>query len=104
MILPAIPLPFYLILSAVVFSIGLLGVMTKQNGVRLLMCVELMLNSANINLVAFSSYNNDITGQVFVLFTIALAAAEAAIGFGIFMAVYRMKNRIDLNDFNILRW
>ncbi|WP_292486091.1 F420H2 dehydrogenase subunit FpoK [Methanohalobium sp.] len=104
MILPAIPLPFYLILSTVVFSIGLLGIMTKQNGVRLLMCVELMLNSANINLVAFSSYNNDITGQVFVLFTIALAAAEAAIGFGIFMAVYRMKYRIELNDFNILRW
>ena len=70
----AVPLSFYLVLSAILFSVGLYGIMTQRNGIRILMCVELMLNSANINLVAFSSYNNDLSGQVFALFSIALAA------------------------------
>ncbi|ABE52209.1 F420H2 dehydrogenase subunit FpoK [Methanococcoides burtonii] len=99
-----IPLNWYLALSAIVFSIGLYGLMTHKNGIRMLMCVELMLNSANINLVAFSSYNNDMTGQVFALFSIALAAAEAAIGFAILMSIYRMRDMIDVDKLNILRW
>jgi NADH-quinone oxidoreductase subunit K len=65
-----IPLTYYLILSSIVFTIGLYGIMSQRNGVRLLMSVELMLNSANINLVAFSSYNDDMSGQVFTLFSI----------------------------------
>ncbi|MBP2030985.1 NADH-quinone oxidoreductase subunit K [Methanohalophilus levihalophilus] len=99
-----IPLNFYLALSAIVFSIGLYGFMTQKNGIRILMCVELMLNSANINLVAFSSYNDDMTGQVFALFAIALAAAEAAIGFAIMMSIYKMRDSINLDDLNVLRW
>ena len=68
------------------------------------MCVELMLNAANINLVAFSSYNGDLTGQVFALFSISLAAAEAAIGFAILMSIYRVRDMINLDKINVLRW
>ncbi|RNI11758.1 NADH-quinone oxidoreductase subunit NuoK [Methanohalophilus sp. RSK] len=99
-----IPLNWYLALSAIIFSIGLYGFISQKNGIRILMCVELMLNSANINLVAFSSYNDDMSGQVFALFSIALAAAEAAIGFAIMMSIYRMRDAINLDELNLLRW
>jgi NADH:ubiquinone oxidoreductase subunit K len=99
-----IPIELYIGLSAIIFSIGLYGLMTQRNGIRILMSVELMLNAANINLVAFSSYNADLTGQVFVLYSIALAACEAAIGFAILMAIFKMKNTINLDSINILRW
>ncbi|WP_292462271.1 F420H2 dehydrogenase subunit FpoK [Methanolobus sp.] len=99
-----IPVELYIGLSVVIFSIGLYGFMTQRNGVRMLMCVELMLNSANINLVAFSSYHGNLTGQVFVLYVIALAAAEAVVGFAILMSIFRMKDMIDLDKINILRW
>ncbi|WP_319508315.1 F420H2 dehydrogenase subunit FpoK [uncultured Methanolobus sp.] len=99
-----IPIVAYLALSAVIFSIGLYGLMTQRSGIRILMCVELMLNAANLNLVVFSSYNGDLTGQVFTLFSIALAACEAAIGFAILMSIYRMKDTISLETINILRW
>nr|WP_321496180.1 F420H2 dehydrogenase subunit FpoK [uncultured Methanolobus sp.] len=99
-----IPIALYLAVSAIIFSIGLYGLMTQRSGIRILMCVELMLNSANLNLVAFSSYHHDLTGQVFALFSIALAACEAAIGFAILMALYRMKDTISLDHINILRW
>lgn len=99
-----IPLFYYLALSAIIFSIGLFGFMAQKSGIRMLMCVELMLNAANINLVAFSSYNGDLTGQVFALYSIALAAAEAAIGFAILMSIYRVRDMINLDKLNILRW
>ncbi|MCS3923195.1 F420H2 dehydrogenase subunit FpoK [Methanosalsum natronophilum] len=99
-----IGLEHYLILSAIIFSIGLYGLMTLNNGIRLMMCIELMLNAAIINLVAFSAYSHDITGQVFALFVIALAAAEAAIGLAIMLAIYRIRDDIELNEINILRW
>jgi NADH-quinone oxidoreductase subunit K len=99
-----IPIELYIGLAAVIFSIGLYGFMTQRNGVRMLMCVELMLNSANINLVAFSSYHGNLTGQVFTLYVIALAAAEAVVGFAILMSIFRMKDMIDLDKINILRW
>jgi NADH-quinone oxidoreductase subunit K len=99
-----IPIELYIGLSAIIFSIGLYGIMTQRNGIRILMSIELMLNAANINLVAFSSYNADLTGQVFALYSIALAACEAAIGFAILMAIFKMKNTINLDSINILRW
>ncbi|WP_292469201.1 F420H2 dehydrogenase subunit FpoK [Methanolobus sp.] len=99
-----IPIAFYLALAAIIFTIGLYGLMTQRSGIRVLMCVELMLNAANLNLVVFSSYNGDLTGQVFALFSIALAACEAAIGFAILMSIYRMKDTISLETINILRW
>ncbi|MFW5986779.1 MAG: F420H2 dehydrogenase subunit FpoK [Methanohalophilus sp.] len=99
-----IPLNWYLALSAIIFAIGLYGFISQKNGIRILMCVELMLNAANINLVAFSTYNDDMSGQVFALFSIALAAAEAAIGFAIMVSIYRMRDAINLDELNLLRW
>ncbi|KXS42621.1 NADH-quinone oxidoreductase subunit NuoK [Methanolobus zinderi] len=99
-----IPVELYIGLAVIIFTIGLYGFMTQRSGIRMLMSVELMLNSANLNLVAFSSYNADLTGQVFALYSIALAACEAAIGFAILMAIFRMKDTINLDSFNVLRW
>lgn len=99
-----IPLVAYLAVAAIIFTIGLFGFVTQKSGIRMLMCVELMLNAANINFVAFSSYHSDLTGQVFALFSIALAAAEAAIGFAILMSLYKLKDTINLDKLNILRW
>ena len=94
----------YLIISAVIFTIGAYGIITQRSGIKILMCIELMLNSANLNLVAFSSFNNNATGQVFALFSVAIAAAEAAIGFAILVALFRVRDTINLDNINILRW
>lgn len=94
----------YLIVSAVIFTIGCYGIITQRSGIKILMCIELMLNSANLNLVAFSSFNNDASGQVFALFSIAIAAAEAAIGFAVLVALFRVRDTINLDNINILRW
>jgi len=94
----------YLIISAVIFTIGSYGIITQRSGIKILMCIELMLNSANLNLVAFSSFNDNASGQVFALFSIARAAAEAAIGFAILVALFRVRDTINLDNINILRW
>ncbi|MCX9011838.1 MAG: F420H2 dehydrogenase subunit FpoK [Candidatus Methanoperedens sp.] len=94
----------YLLISAIIFTVGAYGLITQRSGIKILMCIELMLNSANINLVAFSSFNNNATGQVFALFSIAIAAAEAAIGFAILVALFRVRDTINLDNINILRW
>ncbi|OPY33055.1 MAG: F(420)H(2) dehydrogenase subunit K [Methanomassiliicoccales archaeon PtaU1.Bin124] len=99
-----IPLNWFLILSACLFVIGLAGVLIKRNAIVVLMSIELMLNAANINLVAFSVYNNDPTGQVLALFSIGLAAAEVAIGLAILLNLNRLRDTVDLNDLTILRW
>ncbi len=94
----------YLLISAILFTVGAYGIITQRNGIKILMCIELMLNSANLNLVAFSSFNNNSTGQVFALFSIAIAAAEAAIGFAILVALFRVRDTINLDNINVLRW
>ncbi len=101
-----IPLVNYLILSAVLFAIGAYGVLTKKNAVRVLMAIEIMMNAAIINLVAFSVYMpfGNITGQVFALFAIAIAAAEAVIGLAIFILIFRVHKTIDLNELRRMRW
>ncbi|NOQ28767.1 MAG: NADH-quinone oxidoreductase subunit NuoK [Methanosarcinales archaeon] len=99
-----IPLQYYLLLAGILFAIGAYGIMTLSNGIRLLMCVELMLNAANMNLIAFSTHINDVSGQVFALFSIALAAAEAAVGFAIILMVYRLRAEIDIENIKLLRW
>jgi len=99
-----VPLNYYLLLSGILFAIGIYGIISQRNGIRILMCLEILLNSANLNLVAFSSYHGNSTGQVFTLFSIAIAAAEAAIGFAILIALFRVRDTIDLHDINILRW
>lgn len=95
---------FYLILGAILFTIGVLGVLTRRNAVVILMCIELMLNSVNLTFVAFSRYLASMTGQVFVLMTVAVAAAEVAVGLGLVIALYRQKNTADIDDINILKW
>ncbi|MCL7474707.1 MAG: F420H2 dehydrogenase subunit FpoK [Methanosarcinales archaeon] len=99
-----LPVSYYLIVSAIVFSIGVYGVMTLRSGIMIMMCVELMLNAANINLVAFSAHFSQVNGHVFVLFSIALAAAEAAIGFAILMNIFRSRSNVNIDNINILRW
>jgi NADH-quinone oxidoreductase subunit K len=95
---------FYLALSATLFTIGVVGVLTRRNAIVILMCIELMLNSVNLTFVAFSRYLASMTGQIFVLMTVAVAATEVAIGLGLIIALYRQKKTADIDDANILKW
>ena len=99
-----VPMEYYLLLSSGIFCIGLFGVLTRRNALYFLMSVELMLNAANINLVAFSFYWGNLTGQTFALFAIALAAAEVAVGIGIILTLYRNFDDIDVMKAATLRW
>jgi NADH-quinone oxidoreductase subunit K len=94
----------YLILSAFLFSAGVYGVLARKNAVLVLMSIELMLNAVNINLIAFSRYHGDTVGQVFALFVIAVAAAEAAVGLGIIIAFYRNKETVNIDEMQLMRW
>ncbi|WP_123533171.1 NADH-quinone oxidoreductase subunit NuoK [Halosimplex salinum] len=100
----AIQTQYFLLLSAAVFCIGVYGILTRRNALVFLMSVELMLNAANINLVAFSFHHGNLTGQVFSLFTMALAAAEVAIGIGIVLVLYRNFEDIDVTKAATMRW
>ena len=99
-----IPLVDYLILSAVVFALGLAGiVINRKNLIILLMCIELMLLAVNTNFVVFSHYLNDIAGQVFVFFILTVAAAEAAIGLAILMVLFRKRKTIEVDELDLLK-
>ncbi|MEK9137174.1 MAG: NADH-quinone oxidoreductase subunit NuoK [Bacteroidota bacterium] len=100
----SISLSAYLGLSAVLFTIGVAGVLTRRNAIVVFMCIELMLNSVNLSLIAFSSYLGDITGQVLVFFVMAVAAAEAAVGLAIVIALFRNKQTVNIDEINILKW
>ncbi|WP_323676688.1 NADH-quinone oxidoreductase subunit NuoK [Halorubellus sp. PRR65] len=100
----AVPAEYYLVLSAGLFCIGLAGILTRKNALMFLMSVELMLNAANLNFVAFSLYWGNLTGQTFALFTMALAAAEVAIGIGIILVLYRNFGDVDVTDATGMRW
>ncbi len=99
-------LEHYLILSAVLFSIGLYGALTKRNAVIILMCIELMLNAVNITMVAFSRYIVPLllTGQIFAIFIIVVAAAEVAVGVAIILAIYRGFESIDATKIDLMKW
>jgi NADH:ubiquinone oxidoreductase subunit K len=101
-----IGLTHYLVLSAVLFCIGLYGALTRRNAVVILMCIEIMLNAVNISLIAFSSYvvPQLLTGQVFAIFVIVVAAAEVAVGLAIVLAIFRHFKDIDTNNINLLKW
>ncbi|MES3160236.1 MAG: NADH-quinone oxidoreductase subunit NuoK [Halorubrum sp.] len=99
-----VPPEWYLLLAAGVFCIGLFGVLTRSDALYFLMSVELMMNAANINFVAFALYYGDLTGQVFALFVIALAAAEVAIGIGIILVLYRNFGDTDVTVPTEMRW
>jgi NADH-quinone oxidoreductase subunit K len=99
-----IPIDYYLWLSAVLFSIGVLGVLYRRNAIIIFMCIELMLNAVNLIMVAFSNYLNDPAGQVFVFFIMAVAAAEVAVGLAILIMTYRNTKSTDINILNRLKW
>jgi NADH-quinone oxidoreductase subunit K len=99
-----IPIQYYLWLSAVLFSIGVLGVLYRRNAIIIFMCIELMLNAVNLVMVAFSNFLNDPAGQVFVFFIMAVAAAEVAVGLAILIMTYRNTKTTDINILNRLKW
>jgi len=99
-----VPAEYYLVMSAAVFCIGVFGVLTRRNALFFLMSVELMLNAANLNLVAFSLQHGNLSGQVFSLFTMALAAAEVAVGIGIILVLYRNFEGVDVTKATTMRW
>jgi NADH-quinone oxidoreductase subunit K len=99
-----IPLSYYILFCTALFTIGVVGVLVKRNALAIFMSVELMLNSANLLLAAFSAYRNDPSGQVFVFFIMVVAAAEIAIGLALLVVVYRSSRTIDINILNRLKW
>lgn len=101
-----IPLSAYLVLSAMLFCIGLYGVLTRRSAIVTLMSIDIMLNAANINFVAFSAYSSpfDLSGQVFALLAIVTAAAEVAVGLAILLVVYRVKGRMNVRLMKELKW
>jgi NADH:ubiquinone oxidoreductase subunit K len=99
-----IRLPMVLFFSALLFSAGIYGVLARRNAVLILMSIELMLNAVNVNLVAFSQALHQLTGQVFALFVIAVAAAEVGIGLAIVILIYRNRESINVDEINLLKW
>jgi NADH-quinone oxidoreductase subunit K len=99
-----VSLHYYLALSAVLFAIGVAGVLTRRNAIVVFMCIELMLNSVNLTLIAYSSFLGDVTGQVLVFFVMAVAAAEAAVGLAIVIALFRNRQTVNIDEINILKW
>lgn len=102
----AVGLNHYLILSAILFTIGLYGALGRRNAIVILMSIELMLNAANISLVAFSRYviNAALTGQVFAIFVIIVAAAEAVVALAIIMTIYRARKTVEVDKINLMKW
>jgi NADH-quinone oxidoreductase subunit K len=99
-----IPIEYFLILSAFMFVVGVAGVLTRRNAIIVFMSVELMLNSANLTFITFSSYLGDSVGQLFVFFVMTVAAAEAAVGLAIIIALFRNKLTVNIDEINILKW
>lgn len=102
----ALQLQYFLLLAAGLFCIGIYGLVTSRNVVRVLMSVELLLNAVNLNFLAFSNYLDpqEIKGQIFTIFVITVAAAEAAVGLAIVLAIYRNRDTVDMERFSLLKW
>ena len=94
----------YLIVSAVLFSIGTIGVLTRKNAIVVFMCIELMLNAVNLTFVAFSRHLGNLDGQIFVFFIMTVAAAEAAVGLALFIAFFNNRETVDIDDANLMKW
>jgi NADH-quinone oxidoreductase subunit K len=103
-VVPAIPPALFLILSGILFTIGVIGALTRRNAIVVFMCIELMLNSVNLTFVTFSRFLQSMDGVLFAFFVIAVAAAEAAVGLAIFVMVYRSRETINVDEINLLKW
>jgi NADH-quinone oxidoreductase subunit K len=99
-----VPIYFYLILSAILFTIGVVGVLTRKNGIIMFMSIELMVNAVNLTFIAFARQHASLHGLIFVFFIMAIAAAEAAVGLAIFISMYRHRETIDVDEANLMRW
>jgi NADH-quinone oxidoreductase subunit K len=99
-----IPLTWYLILSGVLFTIGAVGVLIRRNAIVIFMCIELMLNAVNLAFVTFARQLNSMDGQIFVFFIMTVAAAEAAVGLAIIIAIYRNKATVNVDNINLMKW
>lgn len=99
-----VPISWYLLLAAALFSIGVIGALTRRNGIAIFLSIELMLNAANLTLAAYARLLGDRAGQMVVFFVLAVAAAEAAVGLALFIAIFRLRRTIDLNRINLMRW
>ncbi len=102
--MPPVPTAHYVFLSAALFTIGVIGVLTRRNVIIILISIELMLNAVNINLVAFSNQLLSVNGQAFAIFVIVDAAAEAAVGLGILIALFRNKETVQADEMNLMKW
>ncbi|AJF05402.1 NADH-quinone oxidoreductase subunit NuoK [Geoalkalibacter subterraneus] len=94
----------YLVLSAILFSLGTLGVLTRRNAIVVFMCIELMLNAVNLSFISLSSFLGNVDGQIFVFFVMTVAAAEAAVGLALIIAFYRNKESIEVDEVSLLKW
>ena len=100
----SVPISYYLLLSAILFTIGVAGVLTRRNVIVIFMCIELMLNAVNLTFVAFARQLGQGDGQVFVFFVMAVAAAEVAVGLAIIIALFRNRETVDVGEVNLLKW
>ena len=100
----AVPVTYYLILSAMLFAIGVAGVLIRRNAIVIFMCIELMLNAVNLLFVTMARYMGSGSGQVFVFFVMAVSAAEVAVGLAIIIALYRNRQTLDVGELNVLKW
>lgn len=98
-----VPLSHYLILTAIIFTLGVIGVLTRRNAIIVFMCVELMLNSANLSLVAFARFLDSMDGQIAVFLVMTVAAAEVTVGLALIVAIYRKKNTINIDEMHIMQ-
>jgi NADH-quinone oxidoreductase subunit K len=101
--LPQIPYSFYFVLSAILFTIGAIGVITRRNAIVVFMCLELMLNGVNLAFIAAGNVLNSLDGVIFVFFVMTVAAAEAAVGLAIFVMIFRLKGTVNLDQVNLLK-
>ena len=99
-----VPTSWYLFLGTALFTVGVIGVLTRRNVIIILMSIELILNAVNINLVAFSNYLQSVNGQVFAIFVITDAAAEAAVGLGLIISLFRNKETVNADEIDLLKW
>ena len=99
-----VPISWYFALAALLFVIGVVGALTRRNGITIFLSIELMLNSVNLMLIAYARQLDERTGRLIVLFVMAVAAAEAAVGLALFIAIYRHRHTIDVDRMNLMRW
>ena len=104
MVIPSVPPVLYLILSGILFTIGMIGALTRRNAIIVFICIEMMLNAVNLTFITLSRFLQSIDGVLFAFFVMAVAAAEAAVGLAIFVMLYRSRETINVDEINLLKW